>query len=151
MERKEFLSLLSASTASVLVASCLGSCGSSSKTEDPQPSTTGGSNGTGTGGAKKDFTLDLNQNASLKTKGNAVVSNGVIVAYTNAGTYIAVAAACTHQGTTVDFDSGTTRFTCSAHGSVFNQTGQVVTGPATTALKQYNTTLNGNNLRVYEA
>jgi cytochrome b6-f complex iron-sulfur subunit len=61
---------------------------------------------------KKDFTLNLAQagNLSLKTKGNALVKNGVIIAYTNAGDYIAVDAASTHQGTTVEYQAASSGF-----------------------------------------
>lgn len=150
MERKEFLSMLSTGTASMLLFTCLGGCGNS-KSEDPQPSNAGNTTTPGTGGStKKDFIIDLNTTTSLKTKGNAVVQSGVIVAYTNGGSYIAVAAACTHQGTTVDFNAANTRFVCPNHGSVFTESGAVLNGPATLNLKQYKTTLTGNNLRVFE-
>ncbi|CAN5828748.1 Rieske (2Fe-2S) protein [soil metagenome] len=147
MERKEFLSLLSAGTASFLVMGCLGGC-SKKAMDDPdmQPNQPGG------GTNKTDFTFSLDDagNASLKTKGNALVKNGVIVAHTNAGTYIAVAAACTHQGTTVEFQAPANRFHCPNHGSNFTETGAVINGPAGTPLKQFKTTLTGNNLRVHE-
>jgi cytochrome b6-f complex iron-sulfur subunit len=148
MERKEFLSLLSASTASFLMMGCLGGC-SKKAMDDPdmQPNQPGG----GTSG-KKDFTLNLEDagNAPLKTKGNALVKNGTIVAYTNAGTYIAVAAACTHQGTTVEYQAAANRFHCPNHGSNFTESGAVINGPASIPLEQYKTTLTGNTLRVYE-
>jgi cytochrome b6-f complex iron-sulfur subunit len=146
MERKEFLSLLGTGTAAFFAFGCLGGCGS--KEADPQPG-----NQPGGGTAKKDFTLNLNDaaNSALKTPGNAVVSNGVIVAYTNAGSYIAVASTCTHQGGTVGYQAGSNNFVCPSHGSVFSATGGVTTGPATQALKQYSTTLTGNSLRVYES
>jgi cytochrome b6-f complex iron-sulfur subunit len=143
MERKEFLSLLGTGAAAFFAVGCLGGCGS--KETDPQP-------GTGTA-TKKDFTLDLNAAAysSLKTKGNALLSNGVIVAFTNAGEYLAVASACTHEGGTVGFNAGDSNFVCPNHGSVFNANGTVVTGPATRSLKQYTTTLTGSTLRVFES
>ena len=147
MERKEFLSLLGSGTALVLSLGCLGSCGS--KESDPQPNPgSGGNNPT-----KKDFTLDLEEaaNSSLKTKGNALRSNGVVVAFTNAGAYVAVAATCTHQGGTVGYEAGSNNFVCPLHGSAFAANGSVVQGPATQALKQYNTTLTGSRLRVFES
>lgn len=148
MERKEFLSLLSAGTASFLAMGCLGGC-SKKALDDPdmQPTKPGG----GASG-KTDFTLNLEDagNASLKTKGNALVKNEVIVAHTNAGSYIAVAAACTHQGTTVEFQATANRFHCPNHGSNFTETGSVINGPAGIPLQQFKTTLTGNNLRVYE-
>lgn len=146
MERKEFLSLLSAGTAAFFTAGCLGGC-SNSDSDDP-----GITPGPGGGTNKKDFTLNLNDaaNSSLKTKGNAIVSNGVIVANTLAGSYIAVSSTCTHQGATIGYDAAGNKFSCPLHGSNFNETGAVLNGPATTALKQYKTTLTGDNLRVYE-
>ena len=150
MERKEFLSLLGNSAAAFFALGCLGGCGS--KDSDPQPDP-----GTGTGGGntsgKKDFILDLNDaaNSLLKTKGNAVIRNGVIVAYTNAGSYIAVASTCTHEGGTVGYNAGSNNFVCPNHGSAFTANGAVANGPATQALKQYTTTLTGSNLRVFEA
>jgi cytochrome b6-f complex iron-sulfur subunit len=156
MERKEFLSLLGTGTALVFGLGCLGSCGSkdSDPAPNPNPNPTPNPNpGTGGGSTKKDFTLNLDDaaNSSLKTKGNALRSNGVIVAYTNAGTYIAVASTCTHEGGTVGYEAGANNFVCPNHGSAFSATGSVVNGPATQALKQYNTTLTGATLRVYES
>lgn len=146
MERKEFLSLLSSGAAAFFAVGCLGGCGS--KESDPQPNP-----GTGGQPAKTDFTLDLNEaaNSTLKTKGNALVKNGVIVAYTNAGSYIAVSSVCTHQGGTLGFNAGNNNFVCPSHGSVFNTNGSVAQGPANKALKQFSTTLSGSKLRVYEA
>ncbi len=148
MERKEFLSMLSASTASFLVMGCLGGCTKKTMDDpDMQPTTPGG----GTS-AKTDFTLNLeeNANATLKTKGNALVKNGVIIAHTNAGTYLAVAAACTHQGTIVQYQANANRFHCPNHGSNFAESGTVINGPAAIALQQFKTTLTGNTLRVHE-
>ena len=146
MERKEFLALLGSGTASFLVLGCLGGC-SKSDSDDAAP---GGNPGPGTN--KVDFTLDLNTpaNAPLKTKGNAVVSNKVIVAYTNAGTYLAVAALCTHQNGNLEYDAVGNKFSCPVHGSNFGPDGAVINGPAATPLKQYKTSLTGTNLRVYE-
>jgi cytochrome b6-f complex iron-sulfur subunit len=97
-----------------------------------------------------DFTLDLTQssNVALKNDGGMVYSQGVLVAKTKSGTYIAVAATCTHQGSTVQYRLSSDDIYCASHGSVFSDTGSVKQGPASTALKQYATTLTGNSLRV---
>ncbi|KAA5547789.1 QcrA and Rieske domain-containing protein [Adhaeribacter rhizoryzae] len=149
MERKEFLSLLGSSAAALFAVGCLGGC-SGSDSDDPQPS--GPGTGSGGSGGKKDFTLNLATpaNASLKTPGNALISNGVIVAFTTASSYVAVSSTCTHEGNTIGYDAGNKKFSCPAHGSAFNENGTVLNGPASTALKQYKTTLTGDNLRVYE-
>lgn len=126
---------MGATAGGVLFASCFSACKKSSDT----------------GTKPLSFTLDLNDsaNAALKTNGGYLVSNGVIVAKTLSGNYIAVAAACTHQGTTVQYDSSGNRFHCPNHGSNFTTTGAVINGPATTALQQYNTELTGSSLRVF--
>lgn len=137
MDRKEFLSLIGLTTGGILLSTCFDAC----KKDDSSS----------TGKTSKDFTLDLTQtsNAPLQNNGGFVVSNGVIVARTTAGAYIAVASACTHQGTTVAFDAPNNRFHCSNHGSNFSTTGTVLNGPASSALQQFNTSLNGNSLRIF--
>lgn len=136
MDRKEFLAL----TGMSLGAFVLATCGIGCKKEEEESAT-------------KDFTLDLNaaSNAALKNNGGSVVNDGVIVARTNAGAFIAVASACTHQGTTVNYEAANNRFRCPNHGAVFNESGGVVSGPASRALTQYKTELNGSNLRIFTA
>jgi cytochrome b6-f complex iron-sulfur subunit len=63
----------------------------------------------------------------------------LIIARAKDGTFIAVSQACTHQGTTVDFDLSGNRFHCSNHGSNFGLTGSVINGPATSPLKAFKT------------
>lgn len=132
MNRKEFLSLLGIGATGVFVASCLSACKKENNTII-------------------DFTLDLSNssNAVLTNNGGYLISQGVIVAKTSAGEYIAVSAACTHQGTNVQFQSSNNRFHCPAHGANFNTTGSVQNGPANSPLTKYNTSLSGNLLRVY--
>jgi len=145
MNRNQFFTVMGVSAGTVLFAPFLASCSKSSTlSTDP---------GTGSGGV--DFTLDLTlpANATLNTNGGYLTKSGVIVARTSTGTYVAVAAVCTHQGAALAFDNVNTRFRCTnpaaGHGSVFSTTGSVVNGPAVTALKMYNTTLTGTSLRVY--
>ena len=132
MNRKEFLSLVGIGATGVFVASCLSAC----KKENSNTI---------------DFTLDLSSsaNAALTTNGGYLVSQGVIVAKTNAGDYIAVSAACTHEGVNVQFQSSSNRFHCPAHGANFTTTGTVQNGPANSPLTKYNTSLSGNLLRIY--
>lgn len=132
MNRKEFLSILGISAGGLVVATCLAGC---KKTE---------TNAT-------DFTLDLNNstNSALNTNGGFVITKGVIVARTNTGAYIAVAAACTHEGTNVSYQAANNRFHCPNHGANFSSTGAVQNGPANTALQQYKTELTGTTLRIF--
>lgn len=137
MERKEFLSLVGKGAGSVLFLSILEAC--SKNTSSLTPS------------GPVDFTLDLtnSQYSSLKTAGGYVYSNGIIVAQTVNGDYLAVSAACTHQGTYVQYVTSNNSFYCPSHGSDFSTTGSVLRGPANVPLTQYKTALSGNSLHVY--
>ena len=142
MKRHDFLTALSISAGTVIFAPFLTSC-SKDRTETPNP-------GPGGGGAI-DFTLDLTlaANSALNSNGGSLLKSGVIVARTSSGAFVALASACTHQQTTIDFESANNRFHCSGHGSNFGTDGSVINGPATIALKKYNTLLTGTSLRVY--
>ena len=143
MKRNEFLSAVGVSAATLVFAPFLTSCSKGSgAAADP---------GTGGNANSVDFTLDLTAaaNAPLVTNGGSLVNNGVIIAKTSGGSYIAVASACTHQGYTIIFDSANNRFHCNNHGSNYSTSGSVLLGPATTALKVYNVSLSGNNLRIF--
>jgi len=132
MNRKEFLSIVGIGATGVFVTSCLSAC----KKEN---------------NSNIDFTLDLSSsaNSALAATVGFVISQGVIVAKTSAGEYIAVSAACTHQGVNVQFQSSNNRFHCPGHGANFSTTGAVQNGPANSPLTKYNTSLSGNMLRVY--
>jgi len=137
MKRNEFLTALGVSAGTVIFAPFLASCSKNSSV-------------IGTGGTV-DFTLDLTQpaNAALNTIGGSVLNNGVIIAHPSAGTYVALSSSCTHQGTTINFNSASGRFICPNHGANFSTTGSVLVGPATRSLTKYNTLLTGTSLRVY--
>lgn len=138
MDRKEFLSLLGFSSASVALASCLGGCSKNVSSGTTAPSGV-------------DFTLDLSQpaNAPLLTNGGYVYNSNVIVARTMDGAYIAVQQLCTHDTVSVTYQGANHRFFCDGHGSTFTESGAVTGGPAPRALQKYNTSLTANSLRVY--
>lgn len=137
MDRKEFLSLLGISSAALAVSYCFGGC---------QPLNNGP-----TAPTNVDFTLDLTNsaNSALNSNGGYIYHNGVIVARTVSGSYVAVSQYCTHAGGTVVFDSNINDFYCPVHGSVFATNGSVINGPAPSALVKYNTLLAGSSLRVF--
>ena len=66
--------------------------------------------------------------------GSAVVVPGAkpyVVAQPTEGKFVAFSASCTHRGTTVAAEPGSTKLVCPAHGSQFNgATGEVLKGPA---------------------
>lgn len=141
MDRKEFMSLLGLTVGGTVAISCLGGCAKES----------GVTPGGNTGGSGVNFTLNLNDagNAVLNNNGGFLIKDGVIVARTTAGAYIAVAAACPHEGTLLQFQGNSQRFYCPNHGSTFSESGNVLNGPASRDLKQYKTELTGTNLRVF--
>lgn len=134
MDRKEFLAHLGLGSAAVFMGACLAGCGKEGATP-----------------ARVDFTLDLSApaNAALNTPGGYVYNQGVIVARTQQNAYIAVSQACTHEGTSVQFQGANNRFYCPNHGATFSVTGTVTGGPANRPLTQYNTQLTGTTLRVF--
>lgn len=134
MDRKEFLSQLGIGSAAALAITCLQACSKE-----------------GTGGSAVDFTIDLNssQFSALKNPGGFVVTQGIIVALSTSGSYLAVSSRCPHEGVTVGYQSSSNQFICTAHNSIFASTGSRISGPANTGLKQYKTSLNGNSLRIF--
>lgn len=137
MDRKEFLASIGISAATVAVFSCVG-CSK-------------GATGTPTAPTGVDFTLDLSAsaNANLGTNGGYIYSNGIIIAKSTSGAYLAVSQYCTHQTYKVIFKSNTNQFYCNNHGATFSATG-VSSGIETKIpLTQYSTQLTGNNLRIY--
>jgi cytochrome b6-f complex iron-sulfur subunit len=154
MERKDFIEQVGLSGAAILIFGCMQSC---SKSDAPSTNTnTGGGTGTGGGGnntSTVDFSIDISKSPfdTLKTIGGFYVdpTTKIIIVKTTSDEIIAVSSVCTHQQASVVYESNNKRFYCAAHGSVFATTGAVTTGPATTALKKYQTSLTGTVLRVF--
>lgn len=140
MDRKDFLNSIGMSTAAFALINCIG-C---KKTEGSSSSDTTGPTGV-------NFTLDLSlaANAALLSNGGSLVSNGVIVAKTKTGTYIAVQRSCTHESYTLTYQSSNSRFYCPNHGATFSENGAVTNGPASRSLTVYNTQLTGTTLKIY--
>ena len=93
-------------------------------------------------------TVDVST-GKLAVNGGYIVINGIIIARTSSGTFLAVSSACTHKGTNVQYVVANNDFYCNNHGAKFSSTGVVTLGPATTNLKQYKTVLSGSSLSVY--
>ncbi len=142
ISRKEFLSIVGVGAASAVLLSCAG-CSKSSDNH-------GGQNVTGPTGI--DFTLDLTSSANsalLSNGGYVATGQGVLVARTEAGAYIAVQLSCTHQNYPLIYVGSSNEFYCNNHGSAFTEAGVVKNAPANRNLTVYNTTLTGTSLRVY--
>jgi cytochrome b6-f complex iron-sulfur subunit len=135
MNRSEFLKYMGTGTLMVCAGCNLVSCSSN---DDPTPTAV-------------DFTLDLSlsANSTLQNIGGSISKEGVIIAKLSSTDFTAVSQACTHEGTKVNYRSSQQDFLCPNHGSIFDKNGTVKNGPATSALKKYNTELTGTNLRVF--
>ena len=134
MQRIEFLKVLGSGTV-LACTGCLDACSSKS---DPAPTNV-------------NFTLDLAlpENAALTNTGGSLSKSGVILARLSATAFAAVSIACTHEGTSVTYQSAQQNFFCPNHGSKFDKSGTVLNGPASKALQKYNTEFTGNSLRVF--
>ena len=126
MDRKEFFSKVGFGAALLLVPSCIGgltsSCSSDGNTSNPP--------------SNVDFTVDTST-GSLVNNGGYIVQNGIIIARTLTGTFLAVSSACTHEGTTVNYSAPGNEFICPNHNAKFSSTGVVTRGPANRNLTQY--------------
>jgi cytochrome b6-f complex iron-sulfur subunit len=138
MDRKEFLTTLGKGAAFAGLVYCVG-CSANGPDVPTAPTNV-------------DMTLDLTLStyAALTTVGGSfVTSNGIIVGRVNPSSFVAVAAACTHQGTTIQFQLNNNRFYCPNHGSTYALDGTVTQGPAPRSLVKYNTSFSGNSLRIF--
>ncbi len=141
MDRKEFFSKVGFGAALLLVPACIGGLTSSCEKEDdgsvsPAPTNV-------------DFTLDITS-GNLATPGGYLVHSGIVVARTLAGGFLAVSASCTHQGTNVNYSSANNNFICPNHGAIFNSTGAVTRGPASSNLTSYTVeVLSATQIRVH--
>jgi len=146
--RKEFLLQLAMSGvtigASSAIASFLASC---TLPNDPQGSTLPTTPGALSGNK---VTVDISSGSTLVQNGFALVQysgGSLLVAHTSDGIYHAMSTICTHQGCSINqYNSGSKEFVCQCHGSRFSSTGAVTKGPASSALQQYGTSVNGTQL-----
>jgi cytochrome b6-f complex iron-sulfur subunit len=120
------------------VAALVESCGKSNSSQPSAPTV--------------DFTIDIStsQYSALNTNGNYVYysASNIIIARDASGNFVALYDVCPHAGCTVQFN-GSNKFPCPCHGSMFDENGNVITGPATSGLKKYTTSLSGTQLRVH--
>jgi cytochrome b6-f complex iron-sulfur subunit len=152
MERKDFIEQVGLSAASILIFGCMQGC---SKSESPAPTPPPSNNNNPPKAI--DFTINITTNpyTNLNTAGGFYVdkANNIIIARTLTDEFLAVSSLCTHQQVSLEFQASNSRFICPTppgHGSQFSSTGAVVNGPAAGSLKQYKTSRNGNNLRIFE-
>lgn len=138
MNRRKFL------YSSCAVIFLAGTSGLTSCSEDDPGNNNGG------GGTGSKLTADLS--TELTSVGNAKSGNNVIVVRTAAGnvpeSFVALTTVCTHQACTVEYKSGSNRFECPCHGSIYSISGSVLQGPAPLPLTRYAVSIDGNKLTV---
>ncbi|WP_245859997.1 QcrA and Rieske domain-containing protein [Spirosoma aerolatum] len=143
MHRQDFFRLVGTSIGAIVLKRCMIGCSDQADGSPPPTPTT----------KKVDFTLRLDDraNENLTVKGGYVIANGVIVAQTKDGRYIAVSANCTHQNTQLVYKSVENQFYCPLHLSRFATNGDVIAGPAVVPLTQYTveTNLAAKTIRVH--
>lgn len=137
MNRKEFIERVG--VAAIAWPTCLALLSGCSSSADPTPASPSG---------PVDFTVDISSGA-LSKNGGYLVHNGIIIARTTSGQFIAVSSTCTHEGATITYESSANDFYCPRHGAMFDSAGKVTRGPASRSLVQYQTSLSGNSLRIY--
>jgi cytochrome b6-f complex iron-sulfur subunit len=80
--------------------------------------------------------------SALGSVGGAVLVESVagvfLVSRTGESAFTAIDAVCSHQSCTVTNSDGTT-YVCPCHGSRYDRSGRVLGGPATAALRQFQT------------
>ncbi|MBS0011602.1 MAG: Rieske (2Fe-2S) protein, partial [Bacteroidales bacterium] len=96
-----------------------------------------------------DLTIDLTQsaNSALNDDGGYVIK-GTIIVINDGGTFIALSSVCTHSGCTISYSAANGNLPCGCHGSIFSTTGSVLQGPASSALKRYTVTRDGDILTI---
>jgi cytochrome b6-f complex iron-sulfur subunit len=95
--------------------------------------------------------VNIDSNSPLAAVGSMALVQApgtiVLVARTSASGFAALSSICTHQTCTITGYSGAT-FVCPCHGSQFDSTGRVVSGPAPAALRQFATVFSNNVLTI---
>lgn len=142
MERKEFLRSLGAGAAFALVFPCVQGC-----TKGPGVPTQPIPDGI-------DFTVDLSgpDGMALENPGDFILRNFVVIARNLEGQFVAASQVCSHQQTEevrfVSSQGGI--FQCSTHGSQFSQNGTPINNVTSNPLKVFQTSLEGDLLRIFE-
>ncbi len=91
--------------------------------------------------------LGLFENGNVQVVNVQGLEEKVGVVKKTDGTFNAFEMKCTHAGATLKPVEG--QFYCNLHGSKFDDEGNVVKGPAKTALKKFKTSMNAEYLEIH--
>ena len=95
------------------------------------------------------LTLDLtaSENAALKTNGGYVIKEGVVIAKSNTGAYIAATLTCSHEGKN-QITYKTDHYYCTAHGAKYDNAGKGLNSEGKKGITVYTTSLTDNILTI---
>lgn len=160
LTRKDFLKK-AGSTAlfAALGINFVSGCSSSTTGNDNSDNTGGGGSNIGGGSSAitvsgQTTTVDLTHSdvSSLQNSGGWLLitksSANILVVNIDGSTYRAFSSVCTHTGCTDSWAFSNSEFICNCHGSRFNTQGQVVNGPASSDLPEYETSINSETLTI---
>lgn len=141
MERKVFLKNVAAGGSLLLVSPALFNACSNGTDQSIKDANNNNGN-------SSQVTVDLTASAysELGTVGGYAYKGDIIIIRTSDTQYVALSKICTHQGCTVMYNASSNEIPCPCHGSLYSISGNVLKGPATKSLKQYNTKLDGTTL-----
>jgi len=93
-------------------------------------------------------TLDqLNKEGQILNK-KSPVGKILVVRNSQNNTLLAVNPTCSHDGCTVKWSQGDSKYICPCHSAEFNTQGQVLKGPPKKPLKPYQAKIEGNSVLV---
>jgi cytochrome b6-f complex iron-sulfur subunit len=153
INRGAFIKDLGLSSGALMAFYCLGGLTACSSENEPAPVPPPTTTTPPPATAKIDFTLDLTSNdfKKLKSEGEYVYKDKIIIANAKGGKYVALSKSCTHAGTDVQYRLDKDDLWCPNHGSEFSTAGKVNKTPAASGLVVYSTELKGDALRIFEA
>lgn len=138
--RRDFLKQGATATGAVLSLSVLGglSRAEAATAGDGAPKATAS-----VAAAPASLQLSLKEHKALGKIGGfeiiPIANDTLIVARTEADSFVACSAICTHKGCKVAYEHATREFVCPCHGARFASDGRVLKGPAKAPLKNYAT------------
>lgn len=151
--RREFIERTGVSVAlSVFGLSFFTSC---SDTEEIEPFPTNGippTDKTGSTGIEvsgNKISIDLTIQTNLNVSGGWILITEAKTLVSKVGnSFVALTSICTHEGCDSSWSFKNSTYNCACHGSKFDAQGNVLTGPATTPLKAYTSSVSGNVLTI---
>lgn len=147
MDRKQFLKTAGSTALFAFLGITLNSCGvTNSNDEMPEDDDDDEIVAVTVSGNTVTLNLDANSLSSLKSEGGwMVISQGSVIVVNIDGSRIrAFTDVCPHQSCRTNWQYNNQRFICTCHNSIFENTGQFVSGPAGRDLNEFSVSRNGN-------